>query len=79
MLQKWSDKVAAELGIDMVYSELLPADKVKIVEKLLKEKPEKSALVFVGDESMTPRFWDVRISESPWEPWDRMQRSRRRM
>ena len=46
---KVADKVAAELGIDMVYSELLPADKVKIVEKLLKEKPEKSALVFVGD------------------------------
>lgn len=46
---KVADKVAAELGIDMVYSELLPADKVKIVEKLLKEKPEKSALAFVGD------------------------------
>lgn len=46
---KVADKVAAELGIDMVYSELLPADKVKIVEKLLKEKSEKSALVFVGD------------------------------
>lgn len=46
---KVADKVAAELGIGMVYSELLPADKVKIVEKLLKEKPEKSALVFVGD------------------------------
>lgn len=46
---KVADKVAAELGIGMVYSELPPADKVKIVEKLLKEKPEKSALVFVGD------------------------------
>lgn len=46
---KVADKVAAELGIDMVYSELLPADKVKKVEKLLKEKPEKSALAFVGD------------------------------
>ncbi len=46
---KVADKVAAELGIDMVYSELLPADKVKIVEKLLKEKPEKAALAFVGD------------------------------
>lgn len=46
---KVADKVAAELGIDMVYSELLPADKVKKVEELLKEKPEKSALAFVGD------------------------------
>lgn len=44
-----ADKVAAELGIDMVYSELLPADKVKKVEELLKEKPEKSAVAFVGD------------------------------
>lgn len=44
-----ADKVAAELGIDMVYSELLPADKVKKVEELLKGKPEKSAVAFVGD------------------------------
>ena len=44
-----ADKVAAELGIDMVYSELLPADQVKNVEELLKEKPEKSAVAFVGD------------------------------
>lgn len=44
-----ADKVAAELGIDMVYSGLLPADKVKKVEELLKEKPEKSAVAFVGD------------------------------
>lgn len=44
-----ADKVAAELGIDLVYSELLPADKVRKVEELLKEKPDKEALAFVGD------------------------------
>ena len=44
-----ADKVAAELGIDMVYSELITSDKVKKVEELLKEKPEKSAVAFVGD------------------------------
>ena len=49
MLTGDAAKVAAELGIDMVYSELLPADKVKKVEELLKEKPEKSAVAFVGD------------------------------
>lgn len=47
--KKVADKVAADLGIDQVYSELLPADKVEKVEELLKTKPEKSRLAFVGD------------------------------
>lgn len=42
-------KVAGELGIDEVYSELLPADKVKKVEELLSKKREKEKLAFVGD------------------------------
>ena len=42
-------QVAASLGIDEVYSELLPGDKVEKVEKLLTEKPEKEKLAFVGD------------------------------
>ncbi len=46
---KVADQVAAELGIDQVYSELLPADKVEKVEELIKTKPEKEALAFVGD------------------------------
>lgn len=41
--------VAAELGIDRVYTELLPADKVEKVEKLMREKSQKGKLVFVGD------------------------------
>lgn len=45
-----ADKVAADLGIDEVYSELLPGDKVAMVEKLLSQKAgEKEKLAFVGD------------------------------
>jgi len=47
--KKVADKVAAELGISEVYSELLPADKVAKVEQLLAAKPEKEKLAFVGD------------------------------
>lgn len=44
-----ADKVAADLGVDEVHSELLPGDKVEQVEKLLAEKSPKAKLVFVGD------------------------------
>ncbi len=44
-----AEQVAASLGIDEVYSELLPADKVAKVEELLAVKPEKAKLAFVGD------------------------------
>ena len=47
--RKVADHVAAELGLDTVYSELLPADKVEKVEELLREKSEKDKLAFVGD------------------------------
>ena len=47
--RKVADHVAAELGLDTVYSELLPADKVEKVEELLCEKSEKDRLAFVGD------------------------------
>ena len=46
---KVADQVASALGIDQVYSELLPADKVEKVEELLRRKPEKAKLAFVGD------------------------------
>lgn len=46
---KVANQVAAELGIDNVYSELLPADKVEKVEELLQAKSSKSKLAFVGD------------------------------
>ena len=47
--KKVADSVADELGIDIVKSELLPADKVAEVEKLISEKGEKEKLAFVGD------------------------------
>mgnify|MGYP000650259479 CR=1 FL=1 len=42
-------KVAGQLHLDQVYTELLPADKVDRVEELLRQKSEKGKLVFVGD------------------------------
>ena len=47
--KKVADEVAGELGADEVYSELLPADKVSQVERLLADKGEKEKLAFVGD------------------------------
>ena len=44
-----AEQVAGALGIDRVYSQLLPADKVEKVEQLLAEKPAKARLAFVGD------------------------------
>lgn len=44
-----ANQVAADLGIDEVHAELLPADKVQWVETLLNQKPEHSTLAFVGD------------------------------
>lgn len=44
-----ADQVAGDLGIQEVYSELLPADKVSRVEELLNKKSEKAKLAFVGD------------------------------
>ena len=47
--RKVAEHVAADLGIDEVHAELLPADKVEEVEKLLAKKPQKAKLAFVGD------------------------------
>ncbi len=44
-----AERVAQTLGLDEVHSELLPADKVELVETLLKAKPGKAKLAFVGD------------------------------
>lgn len=48
-IEKVAQQVAHDLDVDTVYSELLPADKVERVEVLLREKPEKAKLAFVGD------------------------------
>lgn len=47
--KKVADSVGASVGVDNVYSELLPAGKVEKLEELLKEKSPKGKLVFVGD------------------------------
>ena len=47
--QKAAEEVAKELGIDTVYSELLPSDKVQKVEELLASKTGKEKVAFVGD------------------------------
>ena len=44
-----AEKVAADLGLDEVYSELLPSGKVEKVEELIEKKSEKAKLAFVGD------------------------------
>lgn len=44
-----ADRVAAEIGIDIVKSELLPADKVAEVEKLIENKNPKERVAFAGD------------------------------
>ena len=43
------EEVAKQLNIDKVYTELLPNEKVKKIEELLKEKSKKGKLIFVGD------------------------------
>ncbi len=47
--QRVAEQVAAHLGIDQVFSEMLPADKVEKIEEMLAKKPENQKLAFVGD------------------------------
>ena len=47
--KKAAEQAAETLGIDAVYSDLLPAGKVEKVEELLREKPERANLAFEGD------------------------------
>lgn len=48
-IRRVAEKVASELGLDTVYSDLLPAGKVEKVEELLAGKSKKERLAFVGD------------------------------
>ena len=47
--QRVAEQVAEHLGINQVFSEMLPADKVNKVEEMLAKKPENQKLAFVGD------------------------------
>lgn len=56
-------KVAKELGLDKVYAELLPADKVEKLEELFSQKSTKGKLAFVGDgindaPVLARRYWN---------------------
>ena len=48
-IKKVADAIGQKLGLDAVYSNLLPGDKVEKVEELLSSKPEHAKLAFVGD------------------------------
>ena len=73
--RKVAEHVAADLGIDEVHAELLPADKVFEVEEL----PARASWHSLETGSMTRRCSPARISVSPWEPWDQTRPSRRRI
>ena len=61
-----ADLVAKTIGIDTVHSELLPADKVEEVEKLLAKKSDKEKLAFVGDGIMMHQYSLVLILVLRW-------------
>ena len=77
--QRVAEQVAEHLGIDQVFSEMLPADKVNKVEEMLAKKPENQKLAFVGDGINDAPVLRRPISVSQWGRWDRTRRSRRRI
>lgn len=77
--RKAAEQTAKTLGIDQVYSELLPGDKVQKVEELLLEKEGKEKLVFVGDginDAPVLTRADIGIAMGQW---DRTRQSKRQM
>lgn len=78
--KKTAEKVAKEIGMDKVCSELLPADKVNEVEKLLDQKNAKEKLAFVGDginDAPVLSRADIGIAMEPWVPMRRSKRGYR--
>ena len=74
-----ADQVAGELGIQEVYSELLPADKVSRVEELLNQKSEKAKLAFVGDGINDAPYYPEPILVLRWERLVQMQQSKQQI
>lgn len=61
-----AEETAEKIGIDEVFAELLPAQKVEAVECLLAQKPGNEKLIYTGTALTTPRFWPEPTSASPW-------------
>lgn len=78
-IDRVAQQVAGELGVDRVYSELLPADKVSKVEELLAKKSEKRNLPSLVTESTMHRYFPEQTSVSQWELWVPTLRSRQPM
>ena len=57
-----SERISSDLGIDQVYAELLPHEKVKVLEDLSKKIPQGKKLLFVGDGINDARYWQERTS-----------------
>ena len=70
------EAVAADLGLDEVHTQLLPADKVDRVESLLKQVSSKGALAFVGDGINDAPVLSRADTASPWAVWVRTPPSR---
>ena len=77
-IDRVAQQAAAETGVDRVYSELLPADKVTKVEELLEKKNPREKLAFVGD-GINDAPVLGQISELQWELWVQMLPLRRQM
>ena len=68
-----AESVAAQLGIDEVYAELLPGDKVVKVEKLLEIRGTKKSLLLPETVLMMLRCLQEQILGLPWGAWDLMR------
>ncbi len=77
--QRVAEQVAEHLGIDQVFSEMLPADKVNKVEEMLRRSRRIKNLRLSATGSTTRRCSAGPISVSQWGRWDRTRRSRRRI
>ena len=73
-----AEAVGGRLGIDEVRAQLLPQDKVSEVERLLSSEKDGARLAFVGDGINDAPCSCAPTWASPWAPWARTPRSRRR-
>ena len=77
--ERVAQSVAKQLGIEYVYANLMPEDKVAQLEEFIDSQMESENLAFVGMGSMTLRCWRGRISGSRWAVSEQMRRWKLRM